>query len=127
MIFSGKIDATFPDHALVLLCHNGLSPRPEELAPASVSKDEARNRRRGPHGSRGDAKHRPETALTRLLTMRITDAVGLEHDPEKCAAVFPRDKRGNAFARRSCSNKELTRLRLRPTRRVRKVAPIAGS
>ena len=26
--------------------------------------------RRGPHGSPGDAKHRPETALTRLLTMR---------------------------------------------------------
>jgi len=26
--------------------------------------------RPGPHGSPGDAKHRPETALTRLLTMR---------------------------------------------------------
>ena len=32
----------------------------------------------------------------------------LEHDPEKCVAVFPRDKR-NAFARRSCSNKKLER------------------
>jgi len=28
-----------------------------------------------------------------------------EHDPEKCVAVFPRDKR-EAFARRSCSNKK---------------------
>src|ERR1700704_7078832 len=32
----------------------------------------------------------------------------LKHDPEKCVAVFPRDKR-NAFARRSCSNKKLER------------------
>jgi hypothetical protein len=30
---------------------------------------------------------------------------GLEHDPEKWQPVFPRDKRENAFARRSCSNK----------------------
>src|SRR5258708_38400485 len=30
------------------------------------------------------------------------------HDPEKCEAVFPRDKR-MAFARRSCPNKELKR------------------
>src|SRR4051794_20797403 len=29
----------------------------------------------------------------------------LEHDPEKWAPVFPRDKR-EAFARRSCSNKK---------------------
>jgi hypothetical protein len=32
----------------------------------------------------------------------------LQHDPEKCVAVFPRDKR-NAFARRSCSIKNLER------------------
>jgi hypothetical protein len=32
----------------------------------------------------------------------------LEHDPEKCEAVFPRDKR-EAFARRSCSNNNLKR------------------
>src|SRR5262245_61884649 len=32
----------------------------------------------------------------------------LEHDPEKCEAVFPRDKRV-AFARRSCSNNNLKR------------------
>jgi hypothetical protein len=32
----------------------------------------------------------------------------LEHDPEKCVAVFPRDKRV-AFARRSCSIKKLKR------------------
>src|SRR5256885_6400713 len=38
----------------------------------------------------------------------ICDAVELEHDPEKCAAVFPRDKRV-AFARRSCANKNLER------------------
>ena len=31
-----------------------------------------------------------------------------EHDPEKCVTVFPRDKR-NAFARRSCSIKNLER------------------
>src|SRR5882757_1106986 len=31
-----------------------------------------------------------------------------EHDPEKCEAVFPRDKR-NAFARRSCSIKNVER------------------
>ena len=44
-----------------------LPPHPEELARASVSKDVAGS---GPHGSPGDAKHRPETALKRLLTMR---------------------------------------------------------
>jgi hypothetical protein len=33
---------------------------------------------------------------------------GLGHDPEKCEAVFPRDKR-EAFARRSCSNNNLKR------------------
>jgi hypothetical protein len=27
--------------------------------------------RSGPHGSPGDAERRPETALTRLLTMRV--------------------------------------------------------
>src|SRR5216683_7807173 len=32
----------------------------------------------------------------------------IEHDPEKCLAVFPRDKR-KAFARRSCSIKNLER------------------
>jgi hypothetical protein len=32
----------------------------------------------------------------------------LAHDPEKCAAVFPRDRRV-AFARRSCANKNLER------------------
>jgi hypothetical protein len=32
----------------------------------------------------------------------------LEHDPEKWAPVFPRDKR-EAFARRSCSNKKIER------------------
>jgi hypothetical protein len=32
----------------------------------------------------------------------------VEHDPEKWIPVFPRDKR-EAFARRSCSNKELER------------------
>src|SRR4029077_4547815 len=31
----------------------------------------------------------------------------LKHDPEKWKPVFPRDKRGTAFARRSCSNKEM--------------------
>jgi hypothetical protein len=37
----------------------------------------------------------------------------LKHDPEKCVAVFPRDKTprqtARAFARRSCSIKELKR------------------
>jgi hypothetical protein len=32
--------------------------------------------------------------------------VALKHDPERCVAVFRRDKRENAFARRSCSIKE---------------------
>jgi hypothetical protein len=32
----------------------------------------------------------------------------LEHDPEKWVPVFPRDKR-EAFARRSCSNKNIER------------------
>ena len=36
------------------------------------------------------------------------EVLDLEHDPEKCAAVFPRDKR-DAFARRSCSIKNLER------------------
>src|ERR1700733_6841686 len=63
----------------------GSFPHPEELARASVSKDEAAD---GPHGSPGDAKHRPATAYyyfvpfataslmldllghSRLLTMR---------------------------------------------------------
>jgi len=40
------------------------------LAQPSVSKDEARKPFSVPHGSPGDAKHRPETALTHLLTMR---------------------------------------------------------
>jgi hypothetical protein len=35
-------------------------------------------------------------------------AMPLAHDPEKCAAVFPRDKRV-AFGRRSCANKKLKR------------------
>src|SRR5215475_14343505 len=30
----------------------------------------------GPHGSPGDAKHRPETAQTRLLTMRVVTQSG---------------------------------------------------
>ena len=37
-----------------------------------------------------------------------TLAKELEHDPEKWAPVFPRDKR-EAFARRSCSNRKIER------------------
>ena len=33
------------------------------------------------------------------------DTAEIEHDPEKWMPVFPRDKRGTRFARRSCSNK----------------------
>jgi len=40
------------------------------------------------------------------LVLRFPDSPGLEHDPEKWKPVFPRDKR-EAFARRSCSNKEM--------------------
>jgi hypothetical protein len=43
----------------------------EELARASVSKDEAEKWAPGPLGSPSDAKHRPETAQERLLTMRV--------------------------------------------------------
>jgi hypothetical protein len=44
-----------------------LPPHPEELR-SSVSKDEPGCR---PHGSPGDTWYRPETALARLLTMRV--------------------------------------------------------
>src|SRR5712675_1520613 len=40
-----------------------LSPHPEELARASVSKDEARNRHRGLMVLLAMREHRPETAL----------------------------------------------------------------
>src|SRR6185295_14255162 len=40
------------------------------LGIARVSKDGSK-RDRGLHGSPGDAKHRPETSLMRLLTMRV--------------------------------------------------------
>src|SRR5882672_4140823 len=40
------------------------------------------------------------------MTLRGDDTTILEHDPEKWAPVFPRDKR-EAFARRSCSNKKI--------------------
>jgi hypothetical protein len=39
--------------------------------------------------------------------------VALKHDPEKCEAVFPRDKR-KAFARRSCSDNNLKRDDVHP-------------
>src|SRR6267378_4973229 len=42
------------------------------------------------------------------MTLRGDDTTILEHDPEKWAPVFPRDKR-EAFARRSCSNKKIER------------------
>jgi hypothetical protein len=48
------------------------------------------------------------SGLGTLQTRRGGDGVTLERDPEKCVAIFPRDKR-EAFARRSCSNKELYR------------------
>src|SRR6185312_7520578 len=45
-----------------------LSRHPEELAKQASRRMKARL---WPHGSLGDAKHRPETALARLLTMRV--------------------------------------------------------
>jgi hypothetical protein len=44
-----------------------------------------------------------------ILAVWTTRVVALKHDPEKRVAVFRRDKRENAFARRSCSIKELKR------------------
>src|SRR5580704_3303278 len=44
-----------------------LSPHPEKHRATMRLEGWPRS---GPHGSPGDAKHRPETALTRLLTMR---------------------------------------------------------
>src|SRR5579872_996546 len=45
-------------------------PRPEELARASASKDEARKIGQWPHGSPGDAQASSGAAQGRLLTMR---------------------------------------------------------
>src|SRR5262245_60705479 len=42
------------------------------------------------------------------MFMACEKRAALEHDPENCEAVFPRDKRV-AFARRSYSNKKLER------------------
>src|SRR6267154_5342396 len=47
-------------------------------------------------------------AVNGVIVAYIHDRVMLEHDPEKCVAVFPRDKR-KAFARRSCSKNKLER------------------
>src|SRR5258708_6034732 len=44
--------------------------------------------------------------LRQVRQLSVAAGVSLEHDPEKWVPVFPRDKR-EAFARRSCSNKEL--------------------
>src|SRR6266702_4813472 len=51
-----------------------------------------------------------KTSMIDLLALAsVSSFLGqLEHDPEKCPAVFPRDKR-KAFARRSCSIKNLER------------------
>jgi hypothetical protein len=51
-------------------------PHPEEPR-SGVSKDESPDAAAGPHGSPGDAKHRPETALSRLLTMRASSPAGV--------------------------------------------------
>src|SRR5260370_37056305 len=60
------------------------------------------------------------------MTLRGDDTTILEHDPEKWAPVFPRDKR-EAFARRSCSNKKIERSRVGgPHPRVSAIALIAG-
>ena len=50
--------------------------------------------------ARADARFRFRSGLVA--------AVVVEHDPEKWAPVFPRDKR-EAFARRSCSNRKIER------------------
>jgi hypothetical protein len=79
----------------------------------------------GMHPSHQSGRHRPLFARQRRHQGdRAADGSprgrwnfnSLEHDPEKHALgqrpdgwkpVFPRDKRGNAFARRSCSNKKM--------------------
>src|SRR5258707_5339027 len=76
-----------PRDALVLLRHDQLYP----LILRSLRQQASRRKRpgtgAGPHGSPGDAKHRPETALTRPLTTRITDleprsdSIGTEKAP----------------------------------------------
>jgi hypothetical protein len=56
-----------------------------------------------------EAKASPD--LIRVETGSREDTASnknLEHDPENWLPVFPRDKR-EAFARRSCSNKEIER------------------
>jgi hypothetical protein len=62
--------------------------------------------------------------------------VQLKHSPRRCAVVHRLSliglaivltKRRKPFFRDPAKHQYLTRLRLRPTRRVRKVAPIAGS
>jgi hypothetical protein len=51
-------------------------PHPESRGAAS-RRMKAQMQQRGPHGSPGDAKHRPETALSRLLTMRVSSPAGV--------------------------------------------------
>src|ERR1700760_1842881 len=43
----------------------------------------------GPHGSPSDAKHRPETAPTRLLTMRFEMAGLVTGPPQSTSASLP--------------------------------------
>jgi len=69
-----------------------VSPRPEALALASVSNDEARKSASGPHGSPSDAKHRPQTRKGALLTMRSYDAVVLtDAAPAYCSEALEPD------------------------------------
>ena len=54
---------------------------------ARVSKDAGRDASAGPHGSPSDEKHRLETALARLLTMRI-DSRKTTFEKNQCSGVY---------------------------------------
>src|SRR5262249_28886616 len=59
---TGQNKPTKPDYPLILRSREAASRRMK-----------ARLHQRGLHGSPGDAKHHPETALARLLTMRVLE------------------------------------------------------
>ena len=88
-------------------CDRGIQPRRNPQAIARPRHQDHRGGRSGPNSpSKRVARTRRHShdgrrpAPCRRATGRV---YSLEHDPEKCVLVFPRDKR-EAFARRSCSN-----------------------
>jgi 2-polyprenyl-6-methoxyphenol hydroxylase-like FAD-dependent oxidoreductase len=86
-------------HLRSLSTETGLAWRAQRWARFAVRLSDGISRAIKKQVSTGQAPRRPPAIPTRAGRPER------EHDPEKCEAVFPRDKR-IAFARRSCSNKK---------------------